>query len=382
MIVRKTYKFRLYPKRSQLTLLEKQLDLCTWLYNESLTYKKKKWEEEKVNISLYDLNNKLKEWKSQKPELKDIHSQVLQKIQERVDLAFKAFFQRIKKGENPGYPRFKNKDRLIESLKFPQTGYSIVSDNKVKISKIGLIKFVYHRKVIGNIKNCILKRERSGKWYILFVAEYEKGSDWNKTNKVVGGDLGCKTLITFSDGNKIDNPRFFKEEERGLAKVDRKISLTRELNEKELTIKYKKIQCKIHERIKNKRENYAFQTANGLVKQYDTLIFEKLDINNMNSFRGRNKSIRDAAWNELISKIVFKAENAGKQVIFVDPAYTSKTCSRCGKIHNDFDNSKDFMNCECGNHMQRDENASLNILRRGLASFSNSNKVRIEAPML
>lgn len=369
--MRKTYKYRIFLKSSQKTILNKQFDLCTWIYNESLALKKRSWEEKRENLSLYDLNKKIKEWKKEKPELKDVYSQVFQKTQERIDLAFKAFFRRCKSGENPGYPRFKGKNQL-KSICYKQGGWKFNEVSKMlSLCKVGEVQVNYHRPIDGKIKTISIIRHHTGKFYVCFSVEIDKNTiEIPKTGKIVGADLGCKTLITLSDGNKILNPKFLKQEEKELSKHQSKRDKYKYDENWILYNKYKQTTRRIHERIINKRINFAYQTANFLVKSYDRIFFEDLDLEGMKGFACKNKSINDSAWKSLIQKTKFKAESAGKTVVLINPCNTSKTCSRCGTIYKDFDNSKEFMDCSCGNYMQRDENASLNILRLGLQSLA------------
>ena len=369
--LRKTYKFRLYPTKKQTRMLENQFELCRWVYNESLALKKKLWEDHKINLSLYDLNKKLTEWKESKPELKQVHSQVLQKVQERVDWAYQGFFRRIKAGQTPGFPRFKGKNQL-KSICFKQGGFKLTIDNKrINISKTGLIKLKLHRQIKGEIKTCSVIRQPTGKFFVCFSAE-EEAVSLPKTNKTIGCDLGIKTLVTLSDGKSIENPKFLKAEEKQLKKAQSQKDKAKNAADWKTFNKKKKVATRINERIVNKRENFSYQTANSLIKNYDTICFENLNIDGMNSFTPINKSIRDVAWRSLIQKTQSKAVQAGKTVVLIDPRNTSKECSRCNKIHENFDLKQEFMDCSCGNKMQRDHNASINILRRGLASLANA----------
>ena len=190
-----------------------------------------------------------------------------------------------------------------------------------------------------------------------------------KTNKTVGCDLGIKTLITLSDGTNIANPKFLKNEEKSLKKAQSQKDKAKNATDWKTFNRKKKVIAFINERIVNKRENFSYQTANLLAKNYDTICFENLNIDGMNSFSPINKSIRDVAWRSLIQKTQSRAEHAGKTVVLIDPCNTSRECSRCNKIHENFDLKQEFMDCSCGNKMQRDYNASINILRRGLASL-------------
>lgn len=143
----KTFKNRLRPSKSQRTRLIQTLELCRWVYNETLAIRKYAWEQERKSLSMYDTNKLLTVWKQEHPELKGVFSQVLQNVQERVDLAFKAFFRRVKAGENPGYPRFRGKG-WYDSFTFKQFGFELL-DNGLHLSKIGVVKIVLHRPLKG-----------------------------------------------------------------------------------------------------------------------------------------------------------------------------------------------------------------------------------------
>ncbi|MDI6897103.1 RNA-guided endonuclease InsQ/TnpB family protein, partial [Methanocella conradii] len=166
--MRKVYKFRLYPTKPQLKKLGRTLELCRYVYNKTLETRKKAWEEDGRTLSKYSLNNLLPEWKKEDPELKEVFSQTLQEVQERVDLAFKYFFRRLKNGDNPGYPRFKGKG-WYDSFCYPQMGFK-VHDNSVYLSKIGEVYMVKHREIEGEIKRICVRR-KNNKWYACITAD-------------------------------------------------------------------------------------------------------------------------------------------------------------------------------------------------------------------
>ncbi len=219
----------MYPSKHQRKALEATLEECRWLYNNTLAYRKEAWEQEQRNVSYYDSKARIPLLKVERPSLKSVHSQVLQNITERVELAFQAFFRRVKNEEELGYPRFKGKGRY-DSFTYTQSGFSIVSasqaashDNRVCLSKIGSIKLVYHRPIKGKIKTLTIHRSSTGKWYASFSVECDPERLPQRTSQV-GIDVGLKTFATFSDGTEIENPRFFRKEEKALAKVQRKHS--------------------------------------------------------------------------------------------------------------------------------------------------------------
>jgi putative transposase len=219
----KAYKFRIYPTKSQRTKMERTLDLCRWTYNQTLAYRKDAWEKEGKSVSKYETHNLLPTWKEEKPELNDVFSQTLQNAQERVDLALKAFFRRVKAGENPGYPRFRGRG-WYDSFTYPQKGFKL-NAGKLYLSKIGNIKIKLHRSIEGKIKRLTVRRAATGKWFACFSVEIEDQlkPPW-KDGSLVGVDVGLESFATLSNGETIANPRFFREEETELARVQRKLS--------------------------------------------------------------------------------------------------------------------------------------------------------------
>jgi putative transposase len=312
---------------------------------------------------LYDTQSLLPAWKVDRPSLKLVHSQVLQNVQVRVDLAMGAFFRRVKAGEDPGYPRFKQFGRY-HSITYPQYGNGVRLDSSTLIlSKIGSVKVILHRPVDGQIKTVTLRRSSTGKWFVSFSVETSPQS-LAPDSSAVGVDVGLESFATLSNGEKIANPRFFRSEEHELAKVQRKLSkATKGTQER---AKRRKIVSRVHERIANRRSNFAHQESRKLANRFGTLAFEDLNAQGMLKNHCLAKSIADAAWNQFVLVTTSKAEEAGRRVVLVDPRNTSKRCSRCGqKVEKDL--SVRVHSCPvCGLILDRDENAAINILALGL----------------
>lgn len=362
----KAFKYRIYPTKAQRSKMEQTLELCRWTYNETLAYRKNLYDSEGKSSSKYSTNALLPEWKRNKPELTEVFSQTLQNVQERVDLAFKAFFRRAKAGERPGYPRFKGKG-WYDSFTYPQLGFKLLS-GKLRLSKIGDVKIKLHRPIEGKIKRLTIRRTSTGKWFACFSVEIDdpQKPPW-KDGSMVGIDVGLESFATLSNGEKIDNPRFFRSEEKALAKAQKRLSKcekgTRDRR------KALKVVQRIHERIANRRYDFAHQVSNQLVSKYGLIAFEDLSITNMLKNHCLAKSISDVAWRMLVTTTSYKAESAGSMVVLVDPRNTSQLCSRCGlKVPKSL--SDRVHECpQCGLVMDRDENAAINILRLGLQSL-------------
>jgi len=362
--MRKTFKYRIFPDKSQTTKLNQTLDGCRWLYNHFLEKRKEAWKSEQKSLSRFDQNLTLKTLKKEHPFLQGVHSQILQNVSMRIDLAFRAFFRRVKSGEKSGYPRFRNKSRY-DSFTYPQGGFKLL-ENVIQLYKIGGIKTKFHRPIEGIIKTCTVKRTLTGKWFVTFACNIEHEPTEQPVNPAIGIDMGLEHFATLSDGETIDNPRFFRKEEKALAKAQRKLSAKKKATK--ARAKARRVVARIHERIKWKRHNFAHQLSRKLVDRFNTICVEDLTINDMQkeNFRCVNKSIGDAAWRMFLECLRYKAEWAGTKCVQVNPAYTSQTCSDCGTRHKLKLSNRMFHCSYCNLSLNRDVNAALNILTLGM----------------
>lgn len=360
----KNFQYRLYPTKKQLHLLEATLEECRWLYNHLLEMRKNAWEQEGNRLSCYGQMNTYPMLKEQHPSLTLVHSQVLQNVAVRVDLGMNAFFRRVKAGEKPGYPRFKGFGRY-DSFTYPQSGFSITHDERVCLSKIGSVKLVYHRPVKGTMKTATIHRSATGKWYITFSCETEP-ERLDPVPTQVGIDVGLKTFATLSTGEAIENPRFFRTEEKALAKVQRKHAKLAKGTPESRT--HRKAVARVHERIAFRRSNFTHQHSRSLVDRFGVICVEDLTVHRMLHNHCLAKGISDAAWSAFFSQLSCKAEEAGRQFIKVNPAYTSQTCSACGHRQK-MPLSERVFECPCCLlSLDRDLNAALNIVGLGLQS--------------
>lgn len=365
--MKKAFKYRIYPTKKQTTTLEKTFELCRELHNAAIEERTQAYELNGKSLSYTLQQNQLPEIKRVRTEYKQVHSQVLQNVLDRVDKAFSAFFQRVAEGKKPGYPRFKSYDRY-KSITFPQSGFDVVNGRLV-LSKIGHVKMILHRPTEGIIKTCTVKRMPTGKWFVVLISEVIP-KRLPKSEEEVGLDAGLKHFATLSNGEVIENPRFFREEEKELARTQRALSKVPKGN-KERKEK-KKVVARVHERITNKRENFAHQEARKIVNFYGIICVEALRILNMMQNSKLSKSIADAAWGMFFSCLDSKAEEAGRLFIQVSPHFTSQECCICHhrKDLTLADRIYKCGNLDCGMVLDRDWNASLNILRLGLQSVS------------
>lgn len=364
---KRTYKYRIFPTTAQRTALQKSLDACRWVYNNALAIRKNAWEQEQKSISRYDTIKMIPAWKQENSFLNEAYSQSLQEVCTRVELGFRAYFRRLKAGENPGYPRFRSTDRY-DSFTYPQTGFSLLDNRKLRLSKIGDVKIKLHRPVGGAIKTLIIRRDGIGKWYACFSCEVDR-EPLPKTNTTIGIDLGLTSFATYSNGENISNPRFFRQEEKKLARTQRRLSKYE--NGTPERAKQRRILSHNHEHITNKRKDFAHKLSRQLVNDFGIIAVEKLEIKKMmdGNWRRMNKSISDVAWRQFVQCVAYKAEDAGRDFIQVEPGNTSKMCSRCGQLV-EKKLSVHVHNCPyCGLVLDRDHNAAINILRLGIQSL-------------
>jgi len=369
----KSYKYQIYPTHKQRTAMQSILNECRWLYNHLLEERNTSWETKQESLNYYKQAVSIPKLKKERGTLAGVHSQVLQNVAVRVDLAYKAFFRRVKAGEKPGFPRFKGYN-WYDSFTFPQVPVGCcIKDGKLRVAKLGDIKIKLHRGIEGKVKTCAIRRI-SGKWFACFTAEVEAVT-LPAVNQYIGIDVGLESFATFSDGTKIENPRFFRRDEQDLARIQRKLSKA-EKGSKERA-KRRKAVAKVHERIKNRRADFAHQRSVEIIKKFDVICVEDLSINNMVHNHCLAKSISDVAWGQFSNYLSYKAESAGRKLVKVNPAYTSQTCSKCGHRQKIPLSTRTF-HCPCCNlSIDRDLNASLNILALGLQSIGIQS---VEAP--
>ena len=348
----KTYKYRLFPSRAQATRMNGTLALLCELYNAGLQERRDAYKLERKPIRYIDQQNQLPDIKGIRPELKEIHSQVLQDVLRRLDKAFQAFFRRVKEQrDKAGFPRFRSYKRY-DSFTYTQSGFALKED-KLRLSKLGNIKIRLHRPIEGKVKTLTITRSATGKWFACFSVECDV-QPLPANDRAVGIDVGLNSFATLSTGEQIANPRFFRADEKALAKAQRK--------------EKRKATRRIHERIANRRRNFAHQLSHALVSLFGVIAFEDLNIKGMVKNHCLAKSISDASWNQLVQFTTYKAESAGRRSVQIDPRNTSKLCSACGLIV-EKDLSVRVHHCSCGLVLDRDHNAAINILRLGLQTL-------------
>ena len=358
----KTFAYRLYPSKPQARLLDSTLETCRRWYNQCLAERRDAYQQRGESVGKYQQLAKVKQQKASNPYAKGIHSHVLQIVVADLDKAFQAFYRRVKTGETPGFPRFKGRNRF-SSFGFKEYGNGFTIDGRrLRLSGIGRVAVRWHRPLEGRIKTVRITR-RAGMWYACFACEVE-ATPLPTKKQDVGVDVGVASLLTTSDGEQVDNPRWYRAEQRKLRVLQRRVARRKKggSNRRKAVLALQRQ----HERIGNRRKDFLNKLAHGLIARYDRIALEDLRITNMVRNPHLAKSILDAGWGYLIQQLTSKAAEAGRVVYLVDPRNTSQNCSGCGRLVAK-DLSVRVHQCshpDCGVVLSRDHNAAINILKR------------------
>lgn len=359
--MRKTFKYKAEANKATEKNALDWLQKCRILYNLCLEQRKLAYNQFYKSLSLYDQQNELPALKKFYPEFRIVNSQCLQNVVIVLDKAFKSFFRRIKQNEKPGFPRFKPATRF-KSFTLTQTGWKLEGRN-LYIKNVGRFKLFLSRPIEGRIKTVTIKRASTGEWFITFSCDDIPTDPLPATGKQIGIDVGLTSFLTDSNGNKINNPKYFRQEEKNLRKKQRKLSRRKKTST--CRKKAKVLVAKNHQKVMNQRLDFLHKTANQYINQFDLIAIEKLQIKNMVKNKHLSKSISDAGWNTFGYFLTYKAESANRKIVKVNPNGTSQECSGCGSIVKKSLSVRMHICPSCSLVMDRDQNAAKNILQRG-----------------
>lgn len=353
----------MYPTCKQEEILTFTLNHCRWLYNTALQQRTDAYKSMQKTVSWYEQKRELPLIKSDFPEYNKVHSQVLQDVLKRIDLAYQSFFRRIKtRGEKAGYPRFHGEERY-DSFTYPQSGFRITNNNRIELSKIGCVKVKFHRQIPADaqIKTCTIKRE-GRQWYVIFACVLpDVGIQKQIVSSAIGIDLGIKNFAVLSNGAEISNPKYLKHSEEKIKALQSKYC-------KGKSRKIKKQLGNLHRKIARQRSDFQHKLSYSLVHGFDLIAYEDLKIKSMIKDNKYNlqKHIYDACWGKFIDMLVYKAANAGKYCIAVNPKGTTQRCSNCDTVVPKTLDVRLHKCTVCGFEADRDYNAALNIHKLGI----------------
>ncbi len=356
------YRFRLYPKKDQIDFLNRQIGHCRFVYNKLLEIAKRDYEESGKSWNYYEYKKLLPKLKEKYPFLKEANSQSLQEAVKWLDRAFKNFFEKRAR-----FPQFKSK-RKANSVSIPQ--HFTIEGNKVKIPKLKKpLRFIKHREIEGEIKSISITKTPTEKFFLNVLVD-RKIKPLPKSNNIVAIDVGIETFCTLSNGDKIKKPKHLILSEKKLKKLQRCLSRKEKGSGK--YIKLKKRIAKLHEKIKHQREDFLHKLSKQIIGDNQAIVVENLNVKGMLKNHKLAKHIADASWRRFISFLEYKAKLYGRQIVKANAFYpSSKLCSVCGYKNENLTLKDREWTCPvCGTRHDRDLNATINLLKTGLASLN------------
>ncbi len=359
----KAFKFRIYPNKMQKVLLLKTFGCVRFVYNKMLAERKdiyNQYKDNKEELKKQKLPTPAK-YKKDFVWLKEVDSLALANAQMNLDKAYKAFFE-----GNAQFPKFKSKKHKPSYTTNCVNGNIKISDGHIKLPKLKWVKIKQHREIPGihKIKSVTVSMAYSGQFYVSVLTEYEVKSEIKELKNVAGLDFSMKELYVTNDGEKANYPRFYRQSLENLAKEQRILS-----HRKIGSARWKKQKqrvARLQQHIANQRKDFLHKKSRLLAEKYDVVVIEDLNMRGMSQTLHFGKSVADNGWGMFTTFLKYKLEDREGLLLKIDKWFpSSKTCSKCGHINENLTLSDRVFECACGNKMDRDENAALNIKVEG-----------------
>lgn len=354
-------KYRIYPNKAQQNYFAKCFGCVRFVYNKMLAEKQDYYE--KTGKSLRVTPAK---YKNEYPWMKEVDALALANAQLHLEAAYRNFFR----DKSIGFPKFKSKHRTKASYTTNMVNGNIRMENgKIRLPKIGWIKIRLHRHADDSwkLKSVTISRETTGKYYVSVLYQYECNENQvqeTTEQRILGIDFAMHGLAVFSDGTRAEYPMFYRKAEKRLAREQRKLSKCQKGSNNYQ--KQKKRLARSHEKVRNQRSDFQHKLSHKLTEAYDVIVVEDLNMKGMSQALYFGKSIMDNGYGAFLCKLGYKLERKGKKFLKIDKFYpSSKRCSCCGEIKEDLELSDRVYRCPCGNVMDRDVNAAINICYKG-----------------
>lgn len=372
------FKYRIYPNACQRDQIARTFGCCRFVYNRALDVKKTAYAKTGKTVSWTELSQMLPVWKRD-PEtawLAQADSMALQQSIRNLDHAYKNFFRRVRKGEKPGFPKFKSRRHSRQSYR--TNGGKVIDCNHIVLPKLGTVRAKVSRPLQGRILSITISLDAAGRYFATFLCTDVPAKKASATNQEVGIDLGIGMLATLSDGTKVRNPHHLKKYERKLAQEQRRLSRRKGARRGEKPsnryVKQRKKVARIHAKIAYARTDTLHKVTTMLADENQVLCMEDLNVKGMMQNSHLAKALSHVSFGEFARLLEYKCIERRRIFVKVSRFYpSSKTCSSCGHKLDALPLSVRSWNCPvCGAHHDRDINAARNILTEGKRILSNT----------
>lgn len=368
-----SYSYRLYPNPVQRQLLDRILWVHRGLYNDALTERRLAWEKQRKSITYAHQANQLKTIRQFDEDVAWVNFSSVQQTLRRLDKTFQAFFRRIKAGEKPGYPRYKGR-RWFNSVCYVYHDGLRLSGERLYIQRVGEVRMFQHRPLPedGKPKMVVIKRDRCDNWYAVFQVELPDVEPLDMPLTTVGIDMGLMSFVALSNGEEIDNPRWFRAGEERLARLQKLRSRCKQRSNRYAELS--RLIRKHHQQMANRRKDFHHKLSRELVTRFPLVFVEDLNIKGLAKSHV-SKSMADAGWAQFLFYLHYKAASAGGASIEVAAYGTSQACPACGCVVEKSLGVRVHHCSHCGYVAPRDVAAAQVILKRGLARTEPGRKV-------
>lgn len=352
----KTYRFKLKPTRAQAQAFARWLGSCRYVYNLCLDYKKQLYADHQVSINRNEMQKELAAIARDVEWIGCVHSQTLQEVTDRLFKSYEGFFQQGK-----GFPKFARRSQY-RSFAFKQGVKLHQNTCTVQLPKIGKVKYRKSQPVLGTVKTASVVKEADG-WYVTLCCE-EDIAPLPQAGKVVGLDVGIKSLVVTSEGVVVDNPKHLYRYQYQLRKAQRSVSRKKKggCNRGKAIHKL----ARLHLKVRNARKDFHHKLSTQLIGENQAIVVEQLQVQNMVKNHKLAKSISDAGWQQFVQMLEYKSRWYGRELVKVAPSHTSQDCWVCGWRNTGLQLSDREWTCANGHTLDRDVNAAINIRNKGV----------------